>query len=177
VRRLATWPAVGTLLQEAYGKKPFCFQTLNFQLGTEQATHSDTIHFNSDPAGYMCGVWVALEDMDEDNGPLEYYPYSQLLPEYTFDHIPNRDYGSYERFLADKIKEQNMKPEHGLLKKGEALLWTANLWHGGSPIKDKTRTRYSQVSHYFFDDCVYYTPMHSSDSHRTFRNPHRMYFS
>ena len=43
--------------------------------------HSDAIHFNSDPPGFMCGVWVALEDIDMDNGPLVYYPGSHKLPE------------------------------------------------------------------------------------------------
>ena len=32
------------------------------------------------PEGFMCGVWVALEDMDMDNGPLVYYPGSHQLP-------------------------------------------------------------------------------------------------
>jgi ectoine hydroxylase-related dioxygenase (phytanoyl-CoA dioxygenase family) len=28
----------------------------------------------------MCGVWVALEDMSEGAGPLEYYPGSHKWP-------------------------------------------------------------------------------------------------
>ena len=32
------------------------------------------------PEGFMCGVWVALEDMDMENGPLVYYPGSHKLP-------------------------------------------------------------------------------------------------
>lgn len=37
----------------------------------------------------------------------------------------------------------------------------ANLLHGGSPVIDHSRSRWSQVTHYFFADCHYYTPMHS----------------
>ena len=28
----------------------------------------------------MCGVWIALEDVDPDEGPLSYYPGSPRLP-------------------------------------------------------------------------------------------------
>ncbi len=33
--------------------------------------------------------------------------------------------------------------------------------HGGTKQLDPDRTRWSQVTHYFFDDCAYYTPMMS----------------
>ena len=70
VRTLATAPNVLALLAELYGRRPLPFQTLNFRRGTQQAPHSDALHFNTVPAGFMCGVWVAMEDMDMDNGPL-----------------------------------------------------------------------------------------------------------
>ena len=81
MRALATAPKVLALLDELYGREPLPFQTLNFRRGTQQAPHSDALHFSTIPAGFMCGVWVALEDMDMDNGPLVYYPGSHLLPE------------------------------------------------------------------------------------------------
>jgi len=43
-------------------------------------------------------------------------------------------------------------------KKGTALVWAANLMHGGSPIRDPRRTRHTQVTHYFFDDCLWWSP-------------------
>jgi hypothetical protein len=36
------------------------------------------------------------------------------------------------------------------------------LWHGGDKHSDRNRTRHSQVTHYFFDGCSYYTPLHSN---------------
>src|SRR5207247_2034074 len=63
VKALARAPKVLAMLEEFYGRKPLPFQTLNFPFGTEQTVHSDAIHFNSMPATFMCGVWVALEDM------------------------------------------------------------------------------------------------------------------
>ena len=37
---------------------------------------SDTIHFNSIPNYWMTGVWVALEDVDKNNGALKIIPKS-----------------------------------------------------------------------------------------------------
>ena len=56
---------------------------------------------------------------------------------------------------------------HGLRKetfrarKGQALIWTANLLHGGGAHLDPQRTRWSQVTHYYFENCSYYTPVTS----------------
>jgi ectoine hydroxylase-related dioxygenase (phytanoyl-CoA dioxygenase family) len=189
VKALATAPKILAMLEELYGRKPLPFQTLNFPTGTEQHVHSDAVHFNSKPSGYMCGVWVALEDIDMDNGPLEYYPGSHKLPEITIEDVdragyvkhsyfdrfkaalqdirhanrPGRRhadfvYRSYETFIGDLIKQLGIEPHYATLKKGQMLLWAANLLHGGSPQRDKRRTRYSQVTHYFFEDCQYYTP-------------------
>ena len=68
------------LLRTVYGRKPRPFQTLNFKYGTQQRPHADAVHFNTEPPGFMCGVWVAMEDIDADFGPLVYYPGSQRLP-------------------------------------------------------------------------------------------------
>ena len=178
VRKLMTWPFVLRVLQEIYGRQPLPFQSLNFPVGTEQPIHSDTIHFNSKPAGMMCGVWIALEDIDENNGPLIYYPGSHKLPEYTLKDVPaeakpdNYDnYPLYEKFLAEKIREFKLQPKLGTMRKGQAMIWSANLWHGGTPRKDRSRSRHSQVTHYFFEGCQYYTPMFSTDENVYWRHP------
>jgi hypothetical protein len=141
------------------------------------------MHFNSMPSGYMCGAWVALEDIDLDNGPLVYYPGSHKLPELTVEHInrvfpPESDfyttedlYSRYERLIDSRIERFELKPEYGVLKKGEALIWAANLLHGGAPQNDRGRTRYSQVTHYFFQGCRYYTPLHSRGTEVHWRQP------
>src|SRR5262249_3213297 len=55
------------------------------------------------------------------------------------------------------------------VKKGHALIWAANLLHGGSPVADPDRTRHSQVTHYFFANCVWCTP---GDSDLPIGRPH-----
>lgn len=86
-KELACYPKVLETLEFLYDRPVIPFQTLTFRVGTQQRAHSDTIHFSSLPARYMCGVWVALEDITEENGPVFYYPGSHKLPEYDFSHI------------------------------------------------------------------------------------------
>lgn len=87
IRSIATNQDVIDLLSELYGSPAFPFQTLNFPVGTQQAVHSDTMHFNTIPERWMCGVWVALEDIDEDNGPLVYYPGTHNWPILWGEHL------------------------------------------------------------------------------------------
>jgi ectoine hydroxylase-related dioxygenase (phytanoyl-CoA dioxygenase family) len=57
-----------------YNKEPYPFSTINFIKGSNQPLHSDTLHFHSVPQLWMCGVWVALEDVNEGNGTLQIVP-------------------------------------------------------------------------------------------------------
>ncbi|MEM9377345.1 MAG: phytanoyl-CoA dioxygenase family protein [Pseudomonadota bacterium] len=159
VARIATEPRLVTLLSNLYGRQAFPFQTLNFDFGTEQSAHSDTYHFNARPYGFMCGVWVALEDVTENAGPLFYYPGSQNLPILERSDVEgDQSYQDYEQQLTKMISAGGYKKQKALLKQGQALIWTANLVHGGAPRLNPSLTRYSQVTHYFFEGCAYYTP-------------------
>lgn len=166
VKRLALLPEILLTLEKLYLRLPRPFQTLNFPTGTEQAMHADTIHFNSFPNNFMCGVWVALEDVNADNGPVTYCPGSHRLPEYNMQDVGtgiNHDnYGSYEAFIQRLLTDRKLEPGEILLQKGQALIWHGNLLHGGSPHRDKDRSRHSQLTHYFFSGCRYYAPIYST---------------
>ncbi len=170
VKRIASNPTVLDILSSLYGRKAFPFQTLNFPVATQQSNHSDHVHFNSVPDRFMCGVWVAFEDVDENNGPLFYYPGSHKWPSYSNADIGvngeqiGKGYGRYNDFvdLWSKLAEAHgVKKEYFHAKKGQALIWSSNLVHGGTGLKDQNRTRWSQVTHYYFDNCAYYTPVAS----------------
>ncbi len=175
VKRIACNAAILQLLADLYGRRAFPFQTLNFPVGTQQHYHSDSIHFSSCPERFMVGVWVALEDVDSENGPLVYYPGSHRLPIYTNEHIginpdtqgsnPHTHYQLYERAWEALVEAHDLEPRQFHAKKGQALIWAANLLHGGAAQTDLKRTRYSQVTHYYFDNCCYYTPMSSVPFH------------
>lgn len=176
VKRIALAPAVLTLLRMLYDREAHPFQTLNFKFGTQQRPHADAVHFNTEPPGLMCGVWVALEDIDMDSGPLVYYPGSHKLP-YTSPSevgiqiapgqqtVSQEQYaGRYEPYMEQLIEREGMEPRYAAVEKGQAVVWAANLLHGGSPVRVAGRTRRSQVTHYFFEGSRLWTPLLSSDS-------------
>lgn len=160
IGRLAVHAPILDLLTKLYGRRAFPFQTLNFEVGTQQSPHSDTFHFNSTPERFMCGVWVALEDISPEAGPLIYYPGSHKLPILERQALGGaQQYADYEQHIQRLIAAHDLKPELGVLKRGQALIWSANLIHGGSRRTDPGRTRRSQVTHYYFEDCAYHTPL------------------
>ncbi len=169
VKRVATNREVLRLLEYLYGREAFAFQTLNFPVGTQQHFHTDSVHFSSLPERFMCGVWLALEDTDEENGPLEYYPGSHKLPIFKNEHIghypdASTDQTVYHEAWTEVMRAQGLQSEAFHAKKGQALIWSSNLFHGGRKQTDPNRTRWSQVTHYYFEGCSYYTPMHSEET-------------
>lgn len=170
VRRIATDAPVMASLKLLYGRDAFPFQTLNFDRGTEQATHSDTVHFDSSPPGFMAGVWVALEDIDANNGPLHYFPGTHKLPHLTLADAgvlgsQGRGYDLYDSHYVPMIRDfterGGFERREASMRRGQALIWAANLLHGGSPIREPGRSRHSQVTHYYFNGCTYFTPLYS----------------
>lgn len=141
------------------------FQSINFINGSQQKTHSDSIHMTTYPLGGLLGVWIALEDVDETNGALHYIPESHKLPYFLnsdYDNegsafkIGKKSYKAYEEFLEEKVKELGLKKEVFRAKKGDLLIWHANILHGGEPHFDKSKTRKSLVYHYFDENSVCY---------------------
>lgn len=171
VHAIAANPHVLALLSKLYGRRAFPFQTLNFPVGTQQSLHSDAAHFSSLPERFMCGVWVAMEDIDPDAGPLNYCPGSHRWPIITNSMVGRRGWRSelrsaqapFEAAWRAELAAANASTETFLPRKGQALIWAANLLHGGSRQADPKRTRWSQVTHYYFDDCIYYTPAFSDE--------------
>lgn len=167
VRAIAANDAIIDLLGKLYGRAAIPFQTLNFRTGTEQHFHSDSIHFSSIPERFMCGVWLAMEDISDDSGPLFYYPGSHKWPIVTNEMIGRASsdvddaQSPYEPAWRALVQSSGIQPERFCPKKGQALIWTANLLHGGSPRLNPSLSRWSQVTHYYFENCTYYTPAFS----------------
>lgn len=171
VRAIACNHAILSLLEKLYGRRAIPFQTLNFPVGTQQHVHSDAIHFSSLPQNFMCGVWLAFEDVGPDAGPLEYYPGSHRWPVASNavvgrlgsdkQHIPAQE--PFETMWRELIASYDVAPETFHARKGQALIWAANLLHGGGIQHDPRLTRWSQVTHYYFENCIYYTPAYSDE--------------
>ena len=163
--QLGTEKKLSALLSTILGGNAILFQSINFLKGSEQATHSDTIHMTTYPLGGLLGVWIALEDTDAQNGPLHYFKGSHKLPyllnkdyqnEGDYFRIGNKTYNDYEQMIANEIALLGLKKEIFYAKKGDVLIWHANLLHGGEPQLDMSRTRKSMVLHYFKKGSICY---------------------
>ncbi len=146
-------------------KEAVLFQSINFLKGSEQKTHSDSIHMSSFPLGNLIAIWVALEDIDETNGALHYYEGSHQLPYYMNPDFGNqgtkfmlgkKSYYDYENMIEQKIIEHKLEKTVFKAKKGDIFIWHANLLHGGEPHLDKTKSRKSMVFHYFGKGAICY---------------------
>ena len=157
------YPPVVEFLKQWFGDLPVACQTLFYFNGSEQRAHQDTIHLTSFPAGFMCGVWVALEDVQDDSGELFVYRGSHGLPRlYVADlGLPKvkEDYSAYARFDDEIERLLSLGGYERVVyrpKKGEILVWHENLAHGGGRRLDRSKTRTSVVSHYFARGAVGY---------------------
>lgn len=165
IREITREKRLTELLGFILDKEVVPFQTINFTYGSNQRAHSDSIHMTTYPLGYLIAVWIALEDTHPDNGPLFYYPGSHRLPYLlnsdfnegeTALQLGKKDYVDYEDRIADLIRQQALQPEVFLAKKGDLLIWHANLIHGGMPVQNPALTRKSMVIHYYAKDVVKY---------------------
>jgi phytanoyl-CoA hydroxylase len=141
------------------------FQSINFRTGSQQRSHSDSIHMTTYPFGNIIACWVALEDITADSGPLHYYPSSHKLPyimNKDFDNEGNRwtfgnkDYGDYENRIAAELSKHSLEKQVFLAKKGDVFIWHANLLHGGEPVANSNSSRKSMVLHYYTRDAICY---------------------
>lgn len=153
------------LLSFILDKKVIPFQSINFLKGSEQHAHSDSIHMATFPKGYMIAAWFALEDITLEQGPISYYPTSHLLPYITnadYDNASNRlmldadANKKYEEKTAEIIEANQLQKKVFLAKKGDVLIWHANLIHGGEPQLNKDLTRKSMVVHFYAQDVIAY---------------------
>lgn len=174
--KLAANKKILKTLNMLYGKEAFPFSTINFFRGTNQPLHSDAIHFHSIPQLWMVGAWVALENTSIKNGTLRIVPGSHKWKVWDYEglDLPNPDtiengekenYREYENFLTHLVKEKGIETISPDIKKGQVLIWSANLLHGGCNVEgitDFSLSRYSQAQHYFFKHCkTFYHPMFS----------------
>lgn len=165
IRAITYDPRLTDLLSFILDKEVVPFQTINFWHGSNQRAHSDSIHMTTYPLGYLIAVWIALEDTNPDNGPLFYYPGSHRLP-YLLNNdfnegtslltLGKKDYGDYEDRIEEVIRENQLEKAVFLARKGDILIWHANLIHGGLPVKDPDQTRKSMVIHYYAKDVIKY---------------------
>ena len=178
---VATDQHVMELLDLFFGQRSSVYTSLTFKYGTQQPIHRDTPHFATWPPNRFCGVWTALEDVDEDAGPLMY-----IRGGHRFDVDEHNIFHEVESSRGDLDAEQHAgqaldvyngvimqtAPENGdfaiaPIRKGDVAIWHPQLPHGGSPANDPQKTRLSMVVHCAPED----VQVHQHDRFFTHKGP------
>jgi len=156
VRQTIVGQRLAPILAELLEGFPMVCNTLNFEFGSQQDFHFDTFYMPSPTPNKMVASWIALEDATPDNGPLTYYPGSHKIPPYHFSNgstiIVNEEMSLFQDYIQTQIKQRELTPEVLMAEKGDLLIWHSQLFHGGSKINDKSKTRKSLVTHYFTNE-------------------------
>ena len=177
--RVAKHPELMLWLRQLLGHPAKLLQTIASHKGSQQSAHLDSIHMTTYPLGYLAAAWIAFEDIHKDSGILEFYPGSHRLP-YVFsrdlqiplDHMKNEGYASYqaryEPFVQKLIAEHALRPCYFEARKGDVLIWHANLLHGGSQRQDLSLTRKALVGHYFASGAFVYHDLSAVSSRQQY---------
>lgn len=162
IRELIFAENVLSFLHLIFERRVLASQSLTFWRGSAQAAHQDSAYVNYSLPMQFAASWIALQDIEPEAGELLYYRGSHKLPEYLYAGKfkgaeeakrvnPAADLTlDFPRHI-DLIRKQatgaGLVVDRFLAKRGDVLIWSSDLAHGGGPIS-KTRTRKSVVTHY-----------------------------
>jgi hypothetical protein len=169
VRNLQFAPPIREFLHLIFERRALASQTLGFWRGSQQNAHQDSAYVSYSLPMQFAASWVALEDVREGAGELFYHPGSHRISEYLF-HRRFKGISEAKRLgfsdtntegqvldhitrITKQVTGLGMPEERFLPKRGDALIWAADLAHGGSKIC-KSQTRKSIVTHYCPSDCA-----------------------
>ena len=183
LRQLFSQSVMALAVQDfLFGAETVLYTSLFYERGSAQDLHRDTPYFCTRPEYRYFGMWVALEDVDEDNGPLIVMQGGHKMPELDREALAAELFGSaeaapaqsdelwvaYQNRVASAGRDQGLAVRTMPVKKGSTIIWHPQLPHGGAPIRDLNRTRFSLVMHT--------TPMNTPVYHQdAFFNPSRPY--
>lgn len=150
-------PAIVAFLRLVFERDVLLFQSLSFERGSGDPVHQDSAYVVVSSPLEFAAAWIALEDVRAGSGELEYYRGSHRLPEHHFrgglrnwnrsrNSIEERT--SYLEALHTRSRAGGLPLDRFLARKGDVLVWSADLAHGGSAIRDRSLSRKSLVCHY-----------------------------
>jgi phytanoyl-CoA hydroxylase len=144
-----------------FGAPTSLYTSLFYEVGSEQSLHRDSPVFATRPEYLYFGTSVYLEPTDDRNGCLEVLEYGHRLPELDREALARARYGSlddvspldsqlwaeYQDAVAAQGRGRGLRVKTIHAHAGDSIIWHPQLPHGGSPVKDRRRTRFSLVMH------------------------------
>ena len=154
-------PRLEPVLAGLLGEEPLGVQTMFYfkPAGARgQELHQDNFYLRVKP-GTCLAAWLAVDDVDADNGGMKVVPGSHLgevaCPQkadsavsFTTDYVPVPD---------------GMEAVHCDMKAGDVLFFNGSLIHGSTPNTSQDRFRRSLIAHY--------VPRHSQELSPWYKSP------
>jgi hypothetical protein len=154
---LFTVAPLSKFLTAIFDAPPLLFQSLSFDQGSQQGLHQDTAYVVVDRPLELAACWIALQDVEQGSGELMYVPGTHRLPDWDFGGgkkhwDPGRDGEETHRQWSVMLAGLGEKSSPGMKyfypKKGDILIWHADLAHGGAPVTNPSLRRQSLVGHF-----------------------------
>lgn len=152
-------------LTSFYDREPLAVQTMVYFKppgARGQDFHQDQRYLRAEP-GTCMAAWLALEDIDEENGCLEVVPGTQdaemICPDASNDKLS---------FTGDRVPfPPGLEAVPIVMKAGDVLFFNGSLVHGSKPNRSKDRFRRIIVGHYIEGEAEkvahYYFPVYRFD--------------
>ena len=148
-----------------YEREPLAVQTMVYFKppgARGQALHQDQRYLRAEP-GTCMAAWLALEDIDEENGCMSVVPGTQGIPMLC----PGLSDAS-KSFTGDQVPvPKDLDPVQMVMKEGDVLFFNGSLVHGSGPNLSKDRFRRIIVGHYIEGQAErvahYYFPVYRFD--------------
>lgn len=138
-------PRINRYLTSFYDREPLAVQTMVYFKppgARGQALHQDNRYLQAEP-GTCMAAWLALEDIDDENGCLEVVPGTQDMP-----MVCTEKADTTKSFSDVVINLPGMSPIPIHMKKGDVIFFNGSVVHGSGPNRSETRFRRIMVGHY-----------------------------
>lgn len=146
MRRLLLSPEIVEPVEALIGEAVGLHLALTGWVSTERTFHADAYLNPPDVGEHYCGVWIALDEISPDSGPLQVIPGSHEWPGPTREEVLSRlepherespDWPRIaERFITEEWEaeiERRGAPLFSFIAgKGDVLFWHPHLVHRGS---------------------------------------------
>lgn len=162
IRNLIFADPIAEFLGLIFESKSLASQTLGFLRGSAQEGHQDSAYVVYSIPRQFAATWTALEDVTIGAGELFYYPGSHQFDDFVYhdhyksvseaqrmtgDHAMREAIEHHVHSLEQRAQQNGIEKLPFAAKKGDVLVWHADLVHGGNPVS-RTVTRKSIVTHY-----------------------------
>ena len=162
IRDLIFSSTIRIFLESIFERRALATQTLGFYRGSAQDAHQDSAYVLYSLPLQFAASWIALEDVQVGAGELYYHVGSHRMAEFQYGgsfkgadlakiHRPSLDlepdYSRHIELISKQTTGAGLSTQAFLARRGDVLIWNADLAHGGRPISLE-QTRKSVVTHY-----------------------------